>query len=286
MIYVRFFTIFNALALISALVDISVAQNSSANCPVPALARFGEHRVIRGETLESIAQRYNLTTKTIMNMNPGLRKGTVAAGTKILIPPYNGIVIEVARGQTWRQIAAKYQVRADTLFELNGCQPPSKLAFIPVRSSTISPTSPTNTNNTPINITGYPLPQVATVILPYGWQINATTGEVFFHSGEDLLASVGTDVQAIAPGTVAFASEQGSYGNLIIINHNGGLQSRYAQLENVKVSVGQKVQQGDILGTVGVTGKPTSTQPHLHFEIRSSSSLGWVAKDPKSYLKK
>jgi murein DD-endopeptidase MepM/ murein hydrolase activator NlpD len=280
-------TLFSILGVVSAFPDIVIAQTPSGNCPTPALARFQRHKAARGETVESIAASYNLTPETIIDMNPGIRKGTVAVGSEILIPPYNGIVIEVSGKQSWRQIAEKYKVRADALFELNGCQPPSKLAFIPVSDSSTRAAalaSPTNTDNKLIQISGYPLKEVAKVALPYGWQINRTTGEVFFHSGVDLLAAVGTGVIAIAPGTVAFAGEQGSYGKLVVINHGGGLQSRYAQLEDIKVSVGQQIQQGDQLGGVGTTGQPTSSQPHLHFEIRASSSLGWVAKDPKVYL--
>jgi len=107
---------------------------------------------------------------------------------------------------------------------------------------------------------------------------------VFFHSGVDFLASVGSPVQAIAPGIIVFAQPQGTYGKLVIINHSGGLQSRYAHLSDIQVSHGQKVNQGDILGTVGTTGEPTISQSHLHFEMRSGSDLGWVAEDPKSYL--
>ena len=76
-----------------------------------------------------------------------------------------------------------------------------------------------------------------------------------------------------------------SYGKLVIINHSGGLQSRYAHLDSIKVTVGQQVNTGDLLGTVGTTGQPTSTQPHIHFEVRASSSIGWVAQDPKGYLR-
>jgi murein DD-endopeptidase MepM/ murein hydrolase activator NlpD len=274
--------------VVSAFPDIVIAQTPTGNCPTPALARFQRYKAARNETVESIAARYNLAPETIIDMNPGIRKGTVAIGSEILIPPYNGIVIEVSGKQSWRQIAQKYKVRADALFELNGCQPPSKLAFIPVSGSSnraAALASPTKDDNKPIQISGYPLKEVAKVALPYGWQINRTTGEVFFHSGVDLLAAVGSKVQAIAPGTVAFAGEQGSYGKLIVINHGGGLQSRYAQLEDMKVTVGQQIEQGDELGGVGTSGQPTLSQPHLHFEIRASSSLGWIAKDPEAYMK-
>ncbi|MDF5706233.1 MAG: M23 family metallopeptidase [Nostoc sp. S4] len=284
----------SALGLVSIMPSLNSASAVVSGCPIPALSRFQRHKVVRGETLESIAQRYNLIPTTIIGMNPVLQdNGAIAAvGSVLQIPPYNGIVVEVPRGQTWRQVAAKYKVRADSLFEVNGCQQDPRIVFVPgVNWSpngvvTKSPV-PTDTG-TPnrASVSGYPLAQVATVGLAYGWQINPSTSQVFFHSGVDLLAPVGTDVLAIAPGTVAFADDQGSYGKLVIINHSGGLQSRYAQLDSIKVSVGQQVKKGDLLGTVGTSGTPSTSQPHLHFEVRSSSSLGWVAQDPKGYLKK
>ncbi|MFN6541207.1 MAG: LysM peptidoglycan-binding domain-containing M23 family metallopeptidase [Nostoc sp. EkiNYC01] len=283
----------SALGLVSILPNLNSASAAVGGCPTPALSRFQRHKVVRGETLESIAQRYNLIPTTIIGMNPALQNnGAATVGAVLQIPPYNGIVVEVPRGQTWRQVAAKYKVRADSLFEVNGCQQDPRIVFVPgvnwspdgVVTKSPVPTD-TGTQNR-ASLSGYPLAEVVTVALAYGWQINPSTGQVFFHSGVDLLAPVGTDVLAIAPGTVAFANEQGSYGKLVIINHSGGLQSRYAQLDSIKVSVGQQVKKGDLLGTVGTTGTPSASQPHLHFEIRSSSSLGWVAQDPKTYLKK
>ncbi|MEH1952770.1 LysM peptidoglycan-binding domain-containing M23 family metallopeptidase [Nostoc sp.] len=283
----------SALGLVSVLPYSSSVNAAVGGCPTPALSRFQRHKVVRGETLESIAQRYNLIPTTIIGMNPALQNGAAAAvGSVLQIPPYNGIVVEVPRGETWRQVAAQYKVRADNLFEVNGCQQNPRIVFVPgvnwspngVVTKSPLPSDAGTPNRA--SLSGYPLAQVATVGLAYGWQINPTTGEVFFHSGVDLLSPVGSNVLAIAPGTVAFASDQGSYGKLVIINHSGGFQSRYAQLDSIKVTVGQQVKKGDLLGTVGTSGKPTSTQPHLHFEVRSSSSLGWVAQDPKAYLKK
>ncbi|WP_138503925.1 LysM peptidoglycan-binding domain-containing M23 family metallopeptidase [Nostoc sp. PA-18-2419] len=284
----------SALGLVSILPSLNSASAAVSGCPTPALSRFQRHKVVRGETLESIAQRYNLIPTTIIGMNPVLQdNGAIAAvGSVLQIPPYNGIVVEVPRGETWRQVAAKYKVRADSLFEVNGCQQDPRIVFVP--GVNWSPNGVVTKSPIPIDtgtpnrasVAGYPLTQVATVGLAYGWQINPGTSQVFFHSGVDLLAPVGTDVLAIAPGTVAFADDQGSYGKLVIINHSGGLQSRYAQLDSIKVSVGQQVKKGDLLGTVGTSGTPSSSQPHLHFEVRSSSSLGWVAQDPKGYLKK
>ncbi|BAZ48354.1 peptidase M23B [Nostoc sp. NIES-4103] len=286
-----FCSLVSAVGLVSILPNFNSADAAVPGCPIPALSRFQRHKVARGETLDSIAQRYNLNPATIIDMNPGLRNGGLTVGSELQIAPYNGIVVEVPSGQTWRQVAAKYKVRADTLFEVNGCQQNPRIVFIP--SGSTSPNRPVSASVAPtgrevsssVPVTGYPLAQATTVGLPYGWQTNPNTGEVFFHSGVDLLAPVGTPVEAIAPGTVVFAKDQGTYGKLVIINHTGGLQSRYAQLDSIKVSVGQQVNEGDIVGTVGTTGQPTSKQPHLHFEMRASSDLGWVAKDPKDYLK-
>ncbi|BDA67212.1 peptidase M23B [Calothrix sp. PCC 7716] len=279
--------VFNIFAVLLALSSNTLAQSSSS-CPRAALSRFLRHTVSSGETLETIAQKYNLTPKSILTMNPGLQNRAIIAGNQILIPPYNGIIVEVPRGMTWRDIAKQYKIRADVLYEINGCQSIPRLVFIPSRrpseqSDEIS-TASTNTS-TSIRFAVYPLAALATIALPYGWQNNPKNGEVFFHSGIDLLAPLGTGVQATGDGTVAFAGTQGSYGNLVIINHGKGIQTRYAQLETIKVTAGQKVQQGNILGTVGTTGKPTSPQPHLHFEVRTSSDLGWKALNPQDYLK-
>jgi murein DD-endopeptidase MepM/ murein hydrolase activator NlpD len=267
--------------------------SATPTCSVPALKRFQRHQVSAGETLQSIAQRYNLLPTTVIRMNPGLRGSTVTPGSEILIPPFNGIVVEIPRGQTLRQIASRYRVRPDVLFEINGCEKNPRVVFVPMQNSSrsraaiiASPSNSTTPDNTvPITLAGYPLATAAQVALPYGWQTNPANGEVFFHSGIDLLASVGTPVQAVDAGKVVFAGEQGSYGNLVIVNHGSGVQSRYAQLENIKVRVGQQVRPAEELGTVGSTGIPSTSEAHLHFEIRSSSSLGWVAKDPKDYLK-
>ncbi len=286
-------TLVNACGLLSVFISLSPVKAATPNCPVPALQRFQRHQVSAGETLQSIAQRYDLLPATIIRMNPGLRDGTVNPGSEILIPPFNGIVLEVVRGQTLRQIASRYKVRPDVLFEINGCQKNPRVVFVPTQNSsrsraTILASPNTNTsldNTTPVTLAGYPLATVAQVALPYGWQTNPSNGEVFFHSGIDLLAPAGTPVQVVDAGKVVFAGEQGTYGNLVIVNHASGLQSRYAQLESIKVSVGQQVQPGEELGNVGSTGQPSISETHLHFEIRSSSSLGWVAKDPKEYLK-
>ncbi|HLP87185.1 MAG TPA: M23 family metallopeptidase [Nostocaceae cyanobacterium] len=279
----------NLLAALGLLTIFAQPQSVNAAqpaCPVPALSRIQRHRVNRGETLESIARRYNLSPSTIVSLNPVASRGVVAEGNILQIPPFDGFVVPVPSGQTWRQVAARYKVRPDTLFEVNGCQENAKLLFIPgtiQQQGRILTESPSPTNQS-TSISGYPLANPATVGLGFGWQLNPITNEIFFHSGIDLLAPTGTPVEAIAPGIVVFAKEQGSYGKVVIINHVGGMQSRYAQLDSIQVTLGQKINQGVVIGTIGTSGQPTTRQPHLHFEIRSQEALGWTAKNPKDYL--
>ena len=289
-----FLAFFSTLGLLSAPTQLQSAnaRPRPGSCSCSVLSRTVAHQVSPGETLAAIATRYNLAPETIIGMNPSVKKGVVSAGTTLQIPPFNGIVVEIPPHQSWRQIASKYKVRPDTVFEINGCQKNPKFVFLPISPGVTSTPEISAKSPTPVTttgkISGYPLPNSTpnstSVALGYGWNYHPVTGEVIFHSGIDLLASVGTSVAAIAPGIIVFAKEQGSYGKLVIINHADGLQSRYAQLDSIKVTLGQKVNKGDTLGTVGTTGQPTSTQPHLHFEIRFQSLFGWEAKDPKGFL--
>jgi lysostaphin len=216
-----------------------------------------------------------------MGMNPPLRGGLAPVGSAIAIPPYNGIRVEVPAGWTWQKLAEVYKVRADVLFEVNGCLLNPQIVFVP--GVNWSPGTSTTPGLSPLQ--GYPLATVTQQGLGYGWQLHPVRGEVFFHSGLDLLAPSGTKVLVVGPGIVAFAGTQGTYGNLVVVNHQAGKQTRYAHLDGIAVNVGQKVKQGDVLGTIGTTGNPDIVQPHLHFEVRYNSNLGWVAEDPELYLR-
>ena len=267
------------------------SQNHSL-CPPPALSRLTRHTITPGETLSSIAAQYNLIEATLIGMNPILRRGSAPVGTEISIPPYNGIPVQVPVGATWQDLAETYTVRADALFEINGCQPPEGVVFVP--GVNWSPSEATGAQNPPSTkpdngsenrqVFAYPLPVEAVVVVDYGWVLTPRSPDVVFHSGLDLLAPAGTSVVAVEGGTVAFAGEQGIYGNLVVINHQQGKQTRYAHLENIQVQAGQQVSVGTSLGTVGTTGVPDTDEPHLHFEVRYNADLGWVAEDPTLYL--
>ncbi|MCB0873900.1 MAG: M23 family metallopeptidase [Thermoleophilia bacterium] len=98
------------------------------------------------------------------------------------------------------------------------------------------------------------------------------------HEGIDIAVPNGTPVVAAASGTVIQAGWGGGYGNLVVIDHGGGIATAYAHNTSLAVSVGQHVTQGSVVAYSGSTGH--STGPHVHFEVR----VGGAARDPMGYL--
>jgi murein DD-endopeptidase MepM/ murein hydrolase activator NlpD len=97
------------------------------------------------------------------------------------------------------------------------------------------------------------------------------TGEKDFHPGLDISADKGDPVYATADGTVVNASAAGNYGNLVILDHGFGLETRYGHLSAFKVKQGQPVKRGDLIGLVGATGRATGA--HLHYEVRANGRI-------------
>ncbi len=98
------------------------------------------------------------------------------------------------------------------------------------------------------------------------------------HAGEDIAAPSGTPVRAAQCGTVSQAGTESGYGNIVCIQHAGGVSTCYAHLSAIDVSKGANVHVGDVIGKVGCTG--SCTGPHLHFEVRENGK----ATDPAPYL--
>ena len=99
------------------------------------------------------------------------------------------------------------------------------------------------------------------------------------HKGSDFAGATGTAIHSTADGVVTFAGRQSGYGNLIKIQHEFGYETRYAHLNKIRVSVGQRVSRGERIGDMGNTGRSTGT--HLHYEVR----VGGKAVNPMKYIK-
>lgn len=101
----------------------------------------------------------------------------------------------------------------------------------------------------------------------FGGRRNPFGGSSYeFHSGQDIDGAMGDPVVAGASGKVTFVGWQNGYGQLVVIDHGGGLTTRYGHLSHIDVASGQGVERSQFIGRVGSTGR--STGPHLHYEIR------------------
>jgi murein DD-endopeptidase MepM/ murein hydrolase activator NlpD len=122
-------------------------------------------------------------------------------------------------------------------------------------------------------------PVNAPITSPFGYRTDPVTGATAFHAGLDLGAPCGTPIKAAATGVIVSAgSTTGGYGNMTLIDHGGGLATLYGHQSSIIVSAGQTVNQGQVIGYVGSTGK--STGCHLHFEVRVNGN----PVDPLGYL--
>ncbi|HSK10654.1 MAG TPA: peptidoglycan DD-metalloendopeptidase family protein [Vicinamibacterales bacterium] len=110
-----------------------------------------------------------------------------------------------------------------------------------------------------------PLPLPDRISSHFGWREDPLGRGQRFHAGVDIAAAYGRSVQSVADGRVAFAGARPGYGNTILIEHAGGASTRYAHLAAIDVRQGDTISAGDVIGTVGQTGR--STGPHLHFEL-------------------
>lgn len=270
------------LGLLPSLSSLASAQANT--CQTNSVwSRMRTYTIQSDDTIEAIAANNDLIPETLIRVNPRLNSSRLPTGQTINIPPLNGMIINAPSGATWRDLASSYGIRADVLFELNGCVTHPQSVFIPGVSWSQTPSRSNQNNNTGFSIT--PLINQNQIGLNYGWQTQEATQTNFFHTGVDLLANLGDRVRAVDDGIVVFTGEQGNNGNLIIINHEGGIQTRYAHLARINVQMGQNIKGGELIGTVGNTGIPDLNSPHLHFEVRLSTPLGWVAQDPLLYLK-
>ena len=106
-------------------------------------------------------------------------------------------------------------------------------------------------------------PVTGTITSRYGVSSKIRSSD---HTGLDIAAKSGTPIKVVADGTVICASRNGSYGNLVKVDHGEGVETWYAHTSKMYVQVGEQVKVGDVIATVGSTGN--STGPHLHLEIR------------------
>lgn len=122
------------------------------------------------------------------------------------------------------------------------------------------------------------LPVTGKIIVHFGEGLNPVTKKSEFHNGIDIETAEGAEVKAVYDGRVERIENDKELGVTIVINHGNGFESCYGNLSDIKVSEGEKITKGSI---IGITGKDSTSKPNLHFELKKNGE----AVNPMDYIK-
>ena len=267
--------------------DVAVGRDSTIVKPVslPTAAlpnrKAIRYTVLDGDTLDGIARTFGLTLREVLWSNPGLRL-PLKQGQSLALPPVPGVVVVVKRNDSAASLANAFGVDPTTILGFNSVRgpvlTPGMVLVIPLDAET-SPNLPTGAPADPLHPGQLVCPiQGAKIIQKFGptnFSLEpAYAGYLHFHSGVDLLADYGTPILAAAGGRVTAAGYADYFGLRVEVTDSYGLVEVYAHMEDTAVNVGDEVQQGQRVGSVGSTG--LSVGSHLHFQLE----IGGVPADP------
>ena len=195
----------------------------------------------------------------------------IKEGQELVILPISGVRHVVKNGDTLKSLATKYKADLEDILSYNSLPADAKInvgdvVIIPDGVISAAQTSLARTSGSqtyPVYSGFYLRPIVG----------GRKTQGIHGNNGVDLAAPTGTPILASADGKVIISRTggyNGGYGLYVVVSHANGTQTLYAHMSKNNVSVGQSVEQGQVIGAVGSTGK--STGPHVHFEIRGAKN--------------
>jgi len=213
----------------------------------------------QGEDIWTLIARSSLNIDTIATLNRVDFIGMLGEGVTVYLSDTLGLFFE-KEGSDIQVLADRYSVPPEeVLIVEDPASPGGELFFLPeTRLSFLERTY----------LTGvvFYAPLIGSESSKFGTRADPFVNREAFHGGIDIAAREKTRVHAARRGSVVFAGESGDYGNLVVIEHELGYHTLYAHLASIGVEAAEAVESGQIIGTVGSTGR--STGPHLHFEIR------------------
>lgn len=236
-----------------------------------------------GDTLTSIAARFRTGVARLAAWNDLDNPHKIYPGQVLVVAQGELARHTVAPGETLWGIARRYGVPADTLAAANGVRNPHRLQVGRQLTIPVVATGGSEDDVAPGPVAKpgtRPLEGQIRLIWPVDGRITSRFGPRWgrMHRGLDVAAPTGTPVRAAAGGRVTFSGTFGNYGRLVVIDHGGGVETRYAHNHRLLVREGEQVKQGQVIARVGSTGN--STGPHLHFEVL----IDGVHQDPEVWL--
>ena len=257
----------------------SLPTNSSvptiASTPTPAPSAAGgtfKHTIASGESLYTIARRYEVTTQAIVQANGLSSPDKIVVGQSVIIPGRADLLATKAPTQvasaTPAVAPAPAQQTLPTATPNTLQQSAVAPAAAPAPQAAPAPAAPTQVATAPAN------EPVASGSDKFRWPVSGRILTDFASSkgtGINIEASEGSAVKAAENGTVIYVgSGVEGYGNLVLIRHPNGYVSAYAHLGSMSVTKGANVARGDTIGAAGMTG--SVTKPQLHFELRKGAT--------------
>ena len=236
------------------------------------------YKLEKNDTLAKIAKKYGISVVDIVDYN-NINPKKLKAGSTIFL---KGVTLQKYKDVEGRLIAAQ-QAKEDK--KKNKEKEKEKPEKPPKETKGSPPPPPPPEDNddggrsAAYSGAGFAYPvRYAGVSSPFGNRYHPVLKRYILHTGVDLVAKY-VPLRAAKAGVVTFAGNMSGYGKIIIIRHDNGYETRYAHLSVISTNVGEHVNQGDLIGKTGNSGRTTGA--HLHFEIRQNG----VPKNPMKYLR-
>ena len=242
------------------------------------------YKLEKNDTLAKIAKKYGISVVDIVDYN-NINPKKLKAGSTIFL---KGVTLQKYKDVEGRLIAAQ-QAKEDKKKNKNKEKEKEKEKEKPekppkeTKGSPPPPPPPEDNDDggrsAAYSGAGFAYPvRYAGVSSPFGNRYHPVLKRYILHTGVDLVAKY-VPLRAAKAGVVTFAGNMSGYGKIIIIRHDNGYETRYAHLSVISTNVGEHVNQGDLIGKTGNSGRTTGA--HLHFEIRQNG----VPKNPMKYLR-
>jgi murein DD-endopeptidase MepM/ murein hydrolase activator NlpD len=236
-----------------------------------------------GDTVQGIAASFGLQPETIMWSNPAVEDtpDLLKIGQEIVILPIDGVYHEVQQGDTLSSIAQKYKVDITAITDVpwNNLTPPD-YAITPGMKLIVAGGTKPLIVKTVVSYSGS-IPSGAVGTGQFLWPVLGRITQDYWsgHRAIDIAVPPNTPVRAADAGYVSFVGwTDVGYGYLVRIDHGNGFETWYAHNNSFAVTLGERVERGQVIAYSGSTGH--STGPHVHFEIRYLGAL----MNPRSYL--
>ena len=227
------------------------------------------------DTISEIAEKFDLSTNTILWENKIGPRDFIKPGQELVILPVTGVTHTIKKGDTLNAVATKYKAKSDDILEVNKLVDASELrigAKIVVPDGIPPPTynSYSSYSSGLADIRNIFKP-AKTIVGKLNWPTTSKRITQYFrgwrHSGLDIGIKKGQPIYSANDGIVITSGwNSGGYGYYIIVDHGNGFHTLYAHNSKLYVKKGERVKKGDIIAASGSTGR--STGPHLHFEVR------------------